>query len=559
MPVLLSAALDYGGYVSPVKLVVYVILLFGWLPLVNWVHTDTQAVRTKTKFWTGLVAGAGAASLLIWLVAPFFLIGLLIYLIAVGAVSLAYIMHRNSMVADFEKVLTPQHIKGLFANEGKKLEKASMGISFVTANGNEVPLPTPKTHEAFAYQDACEIFEDAVWRRASQIAFLPAKQEYTMSYIIDGIAIKQPPREREDMEFFIALIKQIADLDTAEKRKPQIGKMHATTGGKRITWEVKTAGSTAGEQVLIKRFEDKGLMTIDDLGMDSDQAEALKTIRAVTKGIFLISGPAKDGVSTTFYAMMKNHDPFMNDINTLEKNITATLDNVTQQLFSLNDSRTESYSQRLQTIFRMGPSIVGVADCEDAEAAKIATTAAAKQNRMVHVNLEASSTIKALAKWIKFVGDKAMVVEALVGITNQRLARKLCDECKQAYKPNPQLLKKFSIPADKIKVFYRPGDIEYDKHGKPIICEKCQGTGYYGRTGIYETIIVDDELRNMLKASKSMKDIAMAFRKAKVVGLQQRSLRKVINGTTSINEVIRELSNEDPKASPKASPKAGPK
>ena len=555
MPVLLSAALDYGGYVSPVKLVVYVLLLFAWIPLVNWVHTDTQSVRAKTKFWTSLMAVAGAVSLLICLVAPFFLIGLLIYLISVGAITLAYVMHRNSLVSDFEKIFTPQHIKGLFTNDSKKMAKSTMGISFVTANGNDVPLPTPKTSEAFAYQETCEVFEDAVWRRASQIAFLPGKQEYSMSYIIDGVPVKQPPRDREDMEYFIYFLKQVADLDMKEKRKPQIGKMYAVVDGKKIAWELTTAGSTAGEKVIVNRFEDKQLMKIEDLGMDEDQVESLKAIREKTAGLFLITGPAKDGVSTTFYAMMKNHDPFMNDINTLEKNITATLDNITQHSFSLNDSNLSSYSEQLQSIVRMGPSIVGIADCEDAEAAKIATNAATNQNRLVHVNFEATSTIKALAKWIKFVGDKPMVIDGLIGIINQRLARKLCDECKQPYKPKPNLLKKFSIPAKNVDVFYRPGDIEYDKHGKPMLCEKCQGTGYYGRTGVYETIVVDDKLREMLKAAKTMKDIAMAFRKANVIGIQQRAIEKVTTGVTSINEVLRELSSK-PKAKTKAKAKA---
>jgi type II secretory ATPase GspE/PulE/Tfp pilus assembly ATPase PilB-like protein len=559
MPVLLSAALDYGGYVSWVKLVVYLILFLAWLPLVNWVHTDTQSVRTKTKFWTGIIAGAGGVSLLIWLVAPFFLIGLLIFLIAVGSVSLAYVMHRNSLVAEFEKVMTPQHFKSLFTNDSKKMEKSTMGISFVTANGNDVPLPEPKTYEAYAYQDACEIFEDAVWRRVSQIAFLPAKQEYKVSYTIDGVPVKQPPKEREDMEYFISLLKQIADLDTKEKRKPQTGKMYAVIDGKKIVWELTTAGSTAGEQILVKKFEDKELMIIDDLGMEADQTEALKTVRDRTSGLFLITGPAKDGTSTTFYAIMKNHDPFMNDINTFEKDITATMDNVTQHHYSLNDSNVDSYSEQLQSIIRMGPSIIGVADCEDPEAAKLITNAAANQNRVVHVNFEAASTIKALAKWIKLSGDKAMVVDSLIGISNQRLVRSLCDECNQSYKPNPKLLKKFNIPKDKVKVFYRPGDIEYDKHGKPLLCEKCQGTGYYGRTGIFETIIIDDDLRAKLKAAKTMQDIAMAFGKSKVVGIQQRSLRKVIRGDTSINEIIRELTPAKQKTKAKAKAKPKPK
>lgn len=555
MTVLLSAALDYGLYVSPVKLAVYVAFFFIWLPIVNWVYSDSQAVRSKQKFWTPVLACAGGISMIVWLVAPFFLIGLLIYLIVVGAVSVAYVMHRNSLVADFEKVLTPQHIKSLFTNENKKMEKSTMGISFITANGNEVPLPEPKTDQAYAYQEACELFEDADWRRASEIAFQPAQHEYSISYVIDGVPVKQPPKEREEMEHFIYLLKQIADLETKEKRKPQTGKMYSVINSKKIAWELTSAGSTAGEQVLIKRFEDKEVMKIEDLGMAGDQIEALKAIRDRTSGLFLITGPPKNGVSTTFYAMMKNHDPFMNDINTFEKDITATLDNITQHRYSMNDSNAASYAEQFQSIVRMGPGIIGLADCEDPEVAKVATNAAAKQNRVVHVSFEATSTIKALAKWIKLVGDKAMVVDSLIGITNQRLARRLCDECRQPYKPRPNLLQKFNLHREKVKLFYRTGDIEYDKHGKPILCEKCQGTGYHGRVGIYETIIVDDSLRQKLKAAKSMQDIATAFAKSNVIGIQQRALVKVKTGETSINEVIQDLTPAKKKTKSKPKPK----
>ena len=233
MPVILSAALSYGIYVSPIKLAVYLFFFIVWLPLVNWAHTDTQAVRSKSKHWTASIAVSGGVSLLIWLVSPFFLIGMLIFLISVGAISLAYVMHRNLLVAEFEKVMTPQHIMGFFTKNKKKADKLTMGISFVTANGNEVPLPQPKTYEAYAYQDICEVFEDAAWRRVSEIAFLPAQQEYAISYIIDGVPVKQPPKEREDMEQFINLVKQIADLDTKEKRKPQTGKMYVVIDGEK--------------------------------------------------------------------------------------------------------------------------------------------------------------------------------------------------------------------------------------------------------------------------------------------------------------------------------------
>jgi type II secretory ATPase GspE/PulE/Tfp pilus assembly ATPase PilB-like protein len=128
-----------------------------------------------------------------------------------------------------------------------------------------------------------------------------------------------------------------------------------------------------------------------------------------------------------------------------------------------------------------------------------------------------------------------------LGVSNQRLLRKLCDKCKQAYAPNQELVRKFNLPADKAKVLYRPGKEVYDKRGKPSMCGNCQGTGFVGRTGIFELIIINDELRNAITQAKSLSDIGMRFRRAKMLYLQEQALRKVVSGTTAINEMVRVL------------------
>ena len=114
---ILAAAAGYGGYISPVKLIVLIALFFVWMPLVNWVYRDTKAVKTNTQFWTLIISSTGAGALLIWLLAPRFLIGLLIYIIAVGATVMGYIVHRNARVSDFEKLLTSEHIMVIYVNE----------------------------------------------------------------------------------------------------------------------------------------------------------------------------------------------------------------------------------------------------------------------------------------------------------------------------------------------------------------------------------------------------------------------------------------------------------
>jgi type II secretory ATPase GspE/PulE/Tfp pilus assembly ATPase PilB-like protein len=452
-------------------------------------------------------------------------------------------MHRNARVADFEKVLTSEHIKSIFVNESKKMDKARRGFSLITANGNDVPLPESKSPEAFGFQTTCEIVEDALWRRASDIVFRPTAEDYSVTYFVDGLATKQAPRSREEMECFIGYLKQMGDMDSNEKRKPQKGKFEAARDEERVGWEILTAGSTAGEQLKLTRMQEYNLMKVDEVGFAASQVEAIANLRDLEKGLFIISGPKKSGTTSSLYALLRNHDPFMNHINTLEKEPAAELQNITQHTFSLNDTGTTTYARKLQTILRMGPDIMGVEDCSDKGCASLAA-AAAKDGRMVYVTLEATSAMQALGKWLNLVSDKNLIANTLVGISNQRLVRVLCDECKQAYQPNQELFKKFNIPAGKIKVLYRPGEIEYDKHGKPIVCEKCQGTGFYGRTAIFETVILDDELKKVVRQAQSLQEISSRFRRAGMLYLQEESIKKVAKGITSINEVIRMFSSK---------------
>jgi len=469
MPDLVLMSVEYGGYISVIKFLVFLALFLLWLPLLGWVYQDARGVGTNEVSWLGIIFGTGAVAAMIWLVVPVFVIGMLLYIIAVGATSLAYVKHRNARVLDFDRVLTAEHIKSLFAKKEKELEQLK-GFVFITANGNEVPTPQPKTPDFFGYRGAYEILNDAMYRRASTIIFSPTPQSYNVTYYVDGAPLKQPTIAREQMEYFIRFVKQLADLDVNEKRKPQKGKFRTAQNKENTEWEVTVAGSTIGEQAKIKHVTREGIIRLNEIGLMPEQYEQLNGFRQLKQGLFIIAGPKKSGVTTTFYALLRNHDAFLNNINTLERQPSSALPNITQNVFKLTDTGTTTYGKKLQAVVRMGPDIVGVADCEDAETAK-AACAAANDGKIVYVTINADSVVQALGRWIKLVGDRSLTAKTLLGVSSQRMLRKLCDECKQAYAPNKELLRKFSLPAEKAKVLYRPGKVVYDKRGKPSTCE----------------------------------------------------------------------------------------
>jgi len=539
MPGLLLMSIEYGGYISIVKLIVFLILYLLWFLLVTWAHKDAKAVDTNVGLWMGLIVGAGALGMLLWWLIPVFIVGLLAFLLTVGGTGLVYVKHRNTRVLDFDRVLTFEHIKSLFAHS-EKLE-AMESFLFITANNNEVPSPEPRTPMFFGYRTAYDVLTDAMWRRASTITFAPKGDSYEVTYYIDGAATKQPTVPREQMEYFIHFVKELAALDANEKRKPQKGKFRTTHKKVNVDWEVTTAGSTAGEQVRLKQLAKEHDLRLSQLGLAPDQLNHMERLPEASQGLFLVTGPRKSGVTTTLYALIRNHDAFLNNINTLEKQPAAELLNITQHTFTPTDTGTSTYAQKLQSMVRMGPDVVGIGECEDSDTAKIAS-AAAKDGKLIYVVVRADSVLQAMGRWIKMVGDKKLIAETLVGISNQRMMRTLCEECKQGYAPNKELLKKFNLPAEKAKVLYRPGKEVYDKRGKPSVCEHCQGTGYVGRAGVFEMVVLTDELRKAIRQVKQLPELGMHFRRAKMLYLQEQALRKVIAGKTAINEVLRVFS-----------------
>ena len=547
MPELLSASAAFGGYVSIIKLLIFLALFLGWVPLLGWIHDDSKALDASGPVWTVIVLSAGAAGILIWMVIPIFIVGMLFYTIAVGATSLAYVKHRNARVLDFDRVLTVDHIKNLLVSKEKKLEGLK-SFTFITANKNAVPVPEPRTPDFFGYKIAYEIIKDATWRRASNIAFSPTPQDYQVAYNVDGAVLKQPSIPKDQIEYFIHFIKHLADLDANERRKPQKGKFMIHRGKDNLYthWEVATAGSTAGEQIRLKQVAHDNITRLSELGLMPEQYENLNGLREIKQGLFVISGPEKSGVTTTLYAMLRNHDAFLNNINTLERQPSEQLPNMTQNAFNLSDTGTTTLAKKLLSIVRMGPDIVGVAGCEDAQTAQVAC-AAARDGKIVYLTIKADSVMQALGKLLKFAGDRNIVAQSLLGISNQRLLRKLCDECKQGYTPDKEMFRKFNISAEKTKVLYRAGKVQYDKRGKASTCENCQGTGYLGRTGAFEIVKINKELAKVIQ-SQPVPEIAKQFRRAKMLYLQEQALRKAINGTTTINEMIRALKTKEKKS-----------
>lgn len=524
-------------YINPLKLVAAMALFVAYAFFATWVDKDTVRVNTYKILWNLGVLAAGVIGIVTMLFVPQFLIGSLVFVFVYIVIVTAYVMHRNSLVEDKDKVLTPDHIsrvmkEGVGGNKKKKLVDVKERVRLL-AGKRLVTIPEEQ-EEREQYRIAQDVLFGALWRRAALVEIVPAGQASKITFQVDGISseFSRPPRAEGDA--IVTFLKRACGLNLEERRKPQTGQLTAVSGENRIDLHIRTDGSAAGERLTLRCVGPEKSFKIPDLGLTEAQKTSVMDLVHGGNGVTLLTATPGGGLTTTAYSFARSHDAFLLNIQTLEYNKEFPVENVTQHVYEPSAERT--FAADLLKIVRTDPDVLFIPEIRDKEAAKVASEAGAHKQK-VYIAFQALDPLDAIWKWMRLLGDNNLVAKSLRAVVNQRLIRKLCPECKQPYKPDAAQLRKLNLPAD--KVLYRTPEPQYDKNGQPIICQNCHGTGYYGRTGIFDVVIVDDTLRDVIKRAKTMAEIQTHLQKLGGGGLQAQALQKVFDGTTSIQEVVR--------------------
>lgn len=541
------------GPIGLYKPIIVILALFAWLFLAQWAQKDIQYVKTHIYQWNLIVFFGGLAGFAAWLFLPFrghlFWFGFLVCLLLSIGAALTYILHRNTLVARSARILTPQHISGLIANltgKGEDKVDAIERIRVSGADGRVVPVPSDDL-EREEYMAMQNVIADALWRRASDVDMIAMGDRCQLTYRIDGVLTpRKDLLDREETVQAITCFKKIAGLDPEERRKPQTGKisaMYPLGTNNRLQMEIRSSGSTHGERAQVRIAADLNSLRLPELGFAPPRLERFRKVIEQQSGLVLISGPANSGVTTTQYATVRAHDAFMSNIHALERRQMMELENITQHVHD-GQNPDLGFARQLQSILRREPDVVMVGDCPDHETAELSARAASN-GRKIYLCMHGRDCVDALNNYLNFLEDNKAAANVLTAVLNQRLVRKLCPECREAYAPDEKLLRKANLPADKIEHFYRaPVEVPTDKRGNPILCEHCQGTAYYGRTSLVELMIVDDDIRKLIRAGSKMSEIKQLARKNKMLYLQEEGLIKVIDGVTSMYEVLRALRDE---------------
>jgi general secretion pathway protein E len=375
---------------------------------------------------------------------------------------------------------------------------------------------------------ANHIISQSVKARASDIHMEPYQDSFKVRYRVDGILydLLSPPKWVQPA--LISRIKVMAKMNIAEKRLPQDGRLDVKIGNQEIDVRVSTIPTSFGERVVLRLLDKSGsLISLSDLGLATDKLDLLENLVRSPNGIILVTGPTGSGKTTTLYAILSSIN--IPDINiiTIEDPIEYKIKGISQ--IQVNPKINLTFAGGLRSIVRQDPDVILVGEIRDRETAEIAVQSALT-GHLVFSTLHTNDSASAITRLVDIGVEPFLISSSVLAVVAQRLIRVLCRNCKQPYTPDNSTLESIGITPDQ----FRETTI-YRANG----CENCFHTGYKGRAGIFEIMLMDTSLKSLILTTYDSSQIKNAALNLNMVTLRQDGIQKVLRGISTIEEVIR--------------------
>jgi general secretion pathway protein E len=372
------------------------------------------------------------------------------------------------------------------------------------------------------------MLSQAVKDRASDIHIEPAQNRLKIRYRVDGVLYDMLSPPKHIQSALVSRIKIMAKMNIAEKRLPQDGRIEVKIGDKNIDIRVSTIPIAFGERVVLRLLDKTSiLLQVSDLGMPRERLKEFDALIRSPYGIILVTGPTGSGKTTTLYAALSTINTTDVNIITIEDPIEYQLEGVGQ--IQVNPKIDLTFANGLRSIVRQDPDVILVGEVRDLETAEIAIQAALT-GHLVFSTLHTNDSASAVTRLIDMGIEPFLVTSSVVAILAQRLVRTLCSACKEAYVPDEESLQNIGIAVDMIsgKTIYRG-----------VGCPSCLKTGYRGRTGIFEMMMLTDTVKNLILRTSDANAIKRSGVEQGMVSLRQDGAAKVLAGVTTIEEVFR--------------------
>lgn len=443
--------------------------------------------------------------------------------------------HVKPVVASEEDI--QEAIERIYGKKESKLEDIMKGV-----DEKAFEIMRPQEDEAIDISEITDasqgpviklvnhILHEALELKASDIHLEPYQKDVRLRYRIDGVLYEKPAPPKVIHAALASRIKIIANLDIAEKRLPQDGRAKIIIANREADLRISIIPTIHGEKVVIRILDPQGLCTdLSKLGFEKEALSVYERNIIAPYGIILITGPTGSGKSTTLYSTLRT-------INAPNKNILTVEDPVEYMMRGINQVQIKpeiglDFADGLRAFMRQDPDIIMVGEIRDRETSEVSINAALT-GHLVFSTLHTNDAAGAVTRLINMGIEPFLITSTVIMSVCQRLVRVLCPECKQSYEPSLNLLKELGIDPDKLSGKIPPF---YQNVG----CKKCSNTGYKGRTATYEIMEMNDEIKELILSRESSHIIKDVAKRAGMIPLKQATIRKILRGITTVEELFR--------------------
>jgi type II secretory ATPase GspE/PulE/Tfp pilus assembly ATPase PilB-like protein len=533
-------------------------LFLIWVKSADWVNRDSQVYNQGYGKWNPILFFPFFAVLL--LLAFPILIGFPHFWVALGGLIVVYLatfvpyaLTRNKAVQPHQRVFTSDWFRyeiALVANKvGIKMEgerKADyekgaqvdlMAVGAPDERDNQANLITAR--QSPGYLLVKELIADMVEKRSDKCILDYTPESVVARQHVDGVWHNGDARDRESGDVMLAVMKTLANLNASERRKKQESKFAAKYQDHSFVVPISCQGVKTGERVVVQLLGgfQRAFKKYEDLGMRPKTAEQWAEFMGLNKGLVVIAAMPEGGLTTLTDVSLMETDRLLRDFVAIEEahHRERELENI--DVTTYDASKGETAAGLIPAMIRKYPNVYVMRDFSDPEATKLLINEVRDDERLVITNVHAKSAPEALLRLLQLKVPQRDFAAAVSAVLCMRLIRKLCDACKVAYAPTPDLLKKLGIPQGKVEALYRvPKAEEIDKP-----CKECGGLGFKGRTGVFELLVVDDKCREILVKQPKLDLLTKAARLAGMRPFQEEGLLLVAKGVTSLAELQRVL------------------
>lgn len=520
---------------SIVKPIIFALTLVGWGWLATFIDKDAEYYYLKRYLCNLGIIASGIFGFALMLLVPYFFIGLPLGLIVLAAGFMAYAFYRNQEV--------PEKAKWTFSldsfrqrmdrrQQEQAIKRAAM--TMLKSDDTPRPIPTGEDPRAQAHLNMENILNWAFTRRAEQLDMIIDPKRTRIVGCVDGIKNLLPELEPKQALLMLDYLKEGAGLNVSDRRKKQKGRVRVDGAehGKH-TLELTTLGSSRGLRMSIT-FDPELIAhrSLKQLGLLESQVEQMEQLLKMPGKVVLIVGPRNQGITTTVYSLLSEHDPYTSAVATMEEDIRFELEGINHNRMP-EGMPPKQFNDFLAQLLRGDPNVLMITRLADQRTGQL--LAQASEEVRIYIPMRVNNTFEALQKWVAAVGNRKLAAKSLGCVITQRLVRLLCITCRTPYHPDAAALKKLNLPSDRVgELFRASGNVVLKDKASP--CPECAGTGYRGRLGCFELMMVDDAAREFI-ATEKYDQLRLHLRKQKMLWLQEAALAKVVESVSDIKEV----------------------